>query len=59
MNARKIIILVIVLFLVLIGYKVYTHLSYEYKVKRALELLKNQPVIDIYFPAKPIIIKKI
>ncbi|WP_291493274.1 hypothetical protein [Desulfurella sp.] len=59
MNARKIIVLIIILLLVLIVYKVYTHISYEYKVKKALELLKNQPVIDIYCPANTIVIKKI
>ncbi|OSS42083.1 hypothetical protein DESAMIL20_1636 [Desulfurella amilsii] len=59
MSARKIFILILVLLLVLIGYKIYTHLSYQYKVKKALELLKNQPVIDIYSPVKPIVVRKI
>ncbi|MGE4546998.1 MAG: hypothetical protein AB7E28_04410 [Desulfurella sp.] len=59
MSARKIFILILILFLVLIGYRVYTHLSYQYKIKKALELLQNQPVIDIYCPLKPINITKI
>ncbi|MGC8502043.1 hypothetical protein [Desulfurella sp.] len=59
MSVRKIFILILVLLLVLIGYRVYTHLSYQYKVKKAFELLRNQPVIDIYYPGKALMLKKI
>ncbi len=59
MSARKLLLFVIILLLILIGYKVYERLSYEYRVKKALELLKNQPIIDIDFSQKPIFIKRI
>jgi len=52
MSARKIFIFILLLLLALIGYRIYTHLSYEYKVKKALQLLKNQPIIDINYPIK-------